>query len=485
MLAEKKTISYRLLFRLLLGLLLLSLIPLLVIGRYIVPCADDFSYGAAAHAEYLASGSVLRTLHVGLQQVKATYFGWQGTFSAVLLMSVQPAVFGTQYYILTPFIMLLSLVCGLFCLCRALFSGLLGLSKALSGCIAAVAALLCIQLLPSPAQGFFWFNGAVYYTFFFGVMLMSFALGLRYLRRGGAGRLLLLCLLGVFLGGGNFVTGLSYAIVAFSTMALLLLLKDRRWTRLLLPTLCFLAAFALSMAAPGNAVRQSALDNSPNALWAIGESFRCGAVYSVRWFRLPLIGALLFLGVLLWPALRRCSFPFRFPLLVTVYSYCLLSAMFCPSLYALGDPGDLRLINIIYYAYVLLLVINLCCWLGWAAGRRGEDSADADRVRLWPALGAGALCLLCCLLFIRGGGFTSVMALGAMRSGEAQAYHATAQARFEILEDPAVRDAVLEPFPCKPYVLFIDDITEDSQDWRNLSMSTYYKKNSVVLGNTH
>ncbi len=481
MITQKRAISYRLLFWLLLAVLVLCLIPLLIVGRYAVPCTDDFAYGAAAHAEYLASGSVLRTFRVALQQVRDTYFGWQGTFSAVFLMSVQPAVFGTQYYFLTPVLMLLSLICGLFCLCPALFSGLLGLPRALSGCIAVVAALLCIQLLPSPAQGFFWFNGSVYYTFFFGVSLMTFALGLRCLRRGGVGRLLLLCLLGIFLGGGNYVTGLSSAIVACSTMALLLLLKNRRWTGLLLPTLCLLAAFALSMAAPGNAVRQSALANSPNAIWAIGESFRCGLRYSARWFRFPLFGALAFLAVLLWPALQRCTFSFRFPLLVTAYSYCLLSAMFCPSLYAMGGPGEQRLLNIIYYAYVLLLVINLIYWLGWAAGRRENRSAPSGGARLWAVLGAGVLCLLCCFLHIRSGGFSSVMALGAMRSGEAQAYCAAAETRFEILEDPAIRDAVLEPFPCKPYVLFMDDITEDSQDWRNLSMSTYYNKDSVVL----
>ncbi|MBQ9250899.1 MAG: hypothetical protein IJ179_11110 [Oscillospiraceae bacterium] len=478
---QKKGISYRLLFCLLLAALLPSLVPLLMVGRFAVPCADDFSYGAAAHAAFGEAGSVLSALAAGLAQVKATYFGWQGTFSAVFLMSVQPAVFGTQYYFFTPLLMLLSLLCGGFCLCPALFSGVFGLPRALSGCIAAVCALLCIQLVPSPVQAFFWYNGAVYYTFFYGLALLAFALGLRLCRLGGVGRMILLCLLTAVLGGGNYVTALSCSIVAISSILLLAVLKNGAWKRLLPPTLCLLIAFVISMAAPGNAVRQSALDNTPNAVWAVLQSFRWAAVYSARWFHLPLAGALVFLGVLLWPALKGTGRAFRFPALVTVYSYCLLSAMFCPGLYAMGTAGDQRLINIIYYAYVLLLVINLVYWLGWIAARKQARPGLAGQAALWPTLASGAACLLCCLLFVRSGGFTSLMALGAMRSGEAQAYHAAAGDRFALLEDAAVRDAVLEPFPCQPYVLYMDDVTTDPQDWRNLAMATYYNKDSVVL----
>jgi len=476
-----RTISYRLLLALLLAALLLSLIPLLWAGFYAVPCADDFSYGDAAHRAWAGSGSVFAALAAALRQTREVYFGWQGSFSAVFLMSLQPAVFGMRLYALTPALMLLSLLAGLFCACRALFSGLFGLPKSLAGCLAAVAALLCIQLLPSPAQGFYWYNGAVYYTFFQGLALISLALGLRLVRRGGTGRLLLLCLLAVILGGSNYVTALFCVLAALSGIALLLLGRDRAWRRLLLPTLCLLAAFALSAAAPGNAVRQGASEHSPDALRAVLEAFRCGAVYSVRWFRLPVLGVLVFAGVLLWSALRGGGrVPLYRPVLITLYSYCLLSAMFCPCLYALGDVGDKRLTNIIYYTYILLLLVNLCAWLGFFASRRGAAEGE-KKPGLLPLLASGALCLACCALFLRAGGYTSVMALGVLRSGEAQAYYAAAQQRLTVLEDPSVRDAVLEPFPSQPYLLFMDDITADAQDWRNLAVSQYYGKDSVVL----
>ena len=55
-------IPYRALLWLLLAALLCSLLPLLVLGRYDVPSADDFSYGAAAHQAYATTGSFFRAV---------------------------------------------------------------------------------------------------------------------------------------------------------------------------------------------------------------------------------------------------------------------------------------------------------------------------------------------------------------------------------------------------------------------------------------
>lgn len=82
---------------------------------------------------------------------------------------------------------------------------------------------------------------------------------------------------------------------------------------------------------------------------------------------------------------------------------------------------------------------------------------------------------------MRSGGFTSIMAISSMRSGQAQEYHACALRRLETLEDNDIKDAVLESFPSLPYVLYFDDITDDPDDWRNIGLSAYYGKDSVIL----
>ena len=156
--------------------------------------------------------------------------------------------------------------------------------------------------------------------------------------------------------------------------------------------------------------------------------------------------------------------------------------MFCPPVYAMGNVGDKRLLNMVYFAYVLLLTLNLIYWLGWAARRFARPVDDKNGLPLSTALisivlmfsllAAGVLC---------GTGLSSVGAVSTLLSGEAGAYHDHAMRRFELLNDSSPSHVVLEDFPVKPYMLYFDDIQPDAGDWRNVDMATFYGKDSVAL----
>lgn len=456
------------------------LLPLLLLGRYAVPAADDFSYGAPAHLAYAESGSFAAAAAAAAEKTAESYESWQGTFSAIFLMALQPAVFSEGLYALTPWVMLLSLAIGSFIFCRAFLAGLFGLSRELADIACVLLLFLCTQLLPSPVQGFYWYNGAIYYVFFHAVLLVCCALALQLMTRGSVWRVVLLCLGGVILGGGNYVSALTAAILGFFAIALSLLNRDEGYKRLLLPYFLLLAAFALSILAPGNAVRQAAQGDTPGAFEAVLMSFGCGFEYAGAWLSLPLVGALLLLGLLAWPQLKGIGFRFRYPALLSLLSFCVFSAMFCPPVYAMGNVGDKRLLNMVYFAFVLILFVNAVYWLGWWARRRGQVSAAAPSAA--AVLLGGLIFIGCCAGAIAGGtGFASLGAVSSLRSGEAAEYHACAQRRFELLKDESVKAAVLEPFPCRPYMLWFDDITQDPADWRNQDMSTYYGKDSVRL----
>ncbi len=477
-------LSCRVILPVLLAVLVLAVLPLLCAARFDVPCADDLSFGARAHLAYVRTGSAAAAVAAAAEEARIAYTTWQGTFSAIFLMGLQPAVFGEAAYAATPFIMLLSLIGGTFLACLSVFPELLGVGRGAAACAAALICIICTQLLPSPVQGFFWYNGAVYYTFFYGLSLAALALGIRLALRGGVWRAVLLTLLCAFLGGGNYVTALCCCIAGASGILVLILARSGRWKRLLPPMAALLISFALSIAAPGNAVRQANYAVTPGAAEAILLSFKYGAVYALRWMSLPLAGMLALLAVLFrnFTVRPRAGLCFRAPWLVSLWSFCLLSAMFCPPVYAMGNVGDARLLNMIYFTYVLLLTVNLCCWLGWAGtylwgGTRGGAGAPLTH------LAAGALVLgLCCLAsMLSGRSFASVSALSSLRSGEAAAYRACAQERYDILNDSSIRDAVLPEFPCRPYVLYYDDVTRDAADWRNTAAAYYYGKDSVRL----
>ncbi|MDO4982813.1 MAG: DUF6056 family protein [Eubacteriales bacterium] len=477
----EKRVSNKFIFRLALAVLAAFLVPLLITSFYAAPAADDYSFGCVPHNVFVQTGSVWQTLISAVQRVGEVYRTWQGTYSAVFLFSLQPAVFGKGLYALTGFIMLGALTAGTFALCIALFRRVFGSDGYTGAAIAAGVTVVCTQLLPSPVQGFFWYNGAVYYTFFYGLSLAAFALGIRYVNFYGTSCFILLCVLCAVLGGGNYVTALTCLIVAVSSCSLLFILKDGRWKRLIVPTAVLLIGFGISIAAPGNAVRQATVAEHPNAVRAVVMSFEQGAVYGAKWFSLPLVGMLALISPVLWRAARRSDFAFRYPLPVTVYSYCLLSAMFCPSIYALGDVGEFRLLNIIYFAYVLLVTVNVFYWLGYIAARKNKK-ADAEITPGAAVIAAGVCGICCAAALMLNTGFASIGAVSTLRNGEASAFRECTEERLAVMNDEAVTDAVIPEYTVRPYILFSYDITDDPDDWTNEDMAHFYGKRSVTVG---
>ena len=470
--------KYSILTALLLLVVLSSLLPLIIAGAYDVPSNDDYSFAVDAHLAYIKTGSVWQAMKGAYGQAVTSYWNWQGTYSAIFLMALQPAVFGFRFYRLTPILMLLSLLIGIFSLLISIFDRVFHCGKTVGVISAAIAALLCIQMMPSPVEGLYWYNGAIYYTFFHGVAMLSFSLMIEYIYAGGKGKWVALLLLELFLAGGNYSTALCSAIVWSLTILILIVKKNRSWKGLLVPFFVFLIAFAANILAPGNAVRQGGMTHVPNVFWDIIASFRDGARFGLRWSRLPLLGAAGFLGVVFWNEFDECDFRFPLPAVVTIFSFCLFSAMFCPPEYAMGSSGPLRLKNIQYYTYVMLVLINVCYWIGWVSGRRKRDRKKRNTMLI---AGAGCLWLALAIVFLRNGAYTSVAAIGVLSSGEARTYYQAAEDRLSVLEDPSILTVELPPYPCTPFLLYHGDVTTDPQHYVNEGVAQFYGKTSVVL----
>ena len=60
-----------------LTILLLSLIPLIWLGRYNYPTGDDYYYGAETHLVWQQTGSIIQTLDAACAGVADSYQIWQ------------------------------------------------------------------------------------------------------------------------------------------------------------------------------------------------------------------------------------------------------------------------------------------------------------------------------------------------------------------------------------------------------------------------
>lgn len=475
------------------ALLLASLVPLLILAFYDHSCADDYAYGYLTHAAWRQTGSLGAVLSAACRQVKETYLTWQGTWAATFLFALHPGIFSESAYWASAFLLLGALLGATAFFFRALLDPL-PQGREMAGLFSAVVLLLQVHLLPSPVEGFYWWNGASFYVFFYALLLVQCGLFLTLLRRGrfGGARLALSCLLGLLCGGGNYVTALLAAEMTALFLLLALIFKRGRGTMGLVAALTLLS-FLVNAAAPGNAVRQAALTAS-SPLRAILDSYRQALSYTGAWAVPLVLAALLFLLPFVWRLCRRAlpgglRLPHALGLLALLFSA--FASSFTPTQYAMGAVGGGRVQNIRFFLWTLLCILAEGVLV--AAVQRamaGPAGARLRRGAAWCRERLGAL-LLCCVLALalcaaayplagNWNGLSGLSAAASLLSGSAREYDQTADERLELLLSEEA-DPQLPPFSRKPYLLFFDDIQPDPSDWRNLCVASYYGKNSVRL----
>lgn len=479
----EKKLSVRIIAAVLMLLFLLSLIPLLAISFYNRPAADDYSFGILTVHTWRETNSVFQTILTAFSQVKKTYLDWQGTFSAIFLFALQPGVFGEQYYFITTFLMLGIFVIGTFYFLYIVCTYYMKMEKSGWLIVSVCVLTLSIQLVFSARESFYWFNGGVYYTFYYSISLILFGIVLRIRDRKKKSviQIMIAGLLAFFIGGGNYTTALVTAILLFFLAILFTYQKNPSKIAVWIVLGLLLIGLGISAAAPGNAVRAASPDIHPmSPPKAIFYSFYYMMEKIGEWTNPLLIAGILFVIPLFWKAAKQNSFSFRYPLLVVLFSFGVLASQMTPPLYAIGTIGAERQIDIYYYAFVLILFLNWFYCVGWAC-KKIECKKKSE-------LGYSVAFLLFTLFLVFVGcisenykGMSSISAFRSIKSGKAQTYAAEMDARLTLYHDPLIEDVVVEPLSVIPGVLKPDSVQSDSSNWQNEAIADFYDKNSVSL----
>lgn len=386
-----------------LGILLFSLVPMLELARYAIPMADDLGYGVPVYYAVQNGQSILGAVW---DNILYTYQNWQGTYSSVVLFSLQPAVFGEEYYFWTTYIMLAVTALPVF---FALWS-VKDLPRWAVLVLGGMISLLSVQGLPSPGEGIYWWNGAAHYMVFWSLGVVGILLQLRLLGKEKASSIrrwlwtALCCLVAFLVGGGNYCTALVYALASLAVTLLGAYLHRPKCAKCdLLVTLFAAGGLALSVAAPGNAVRQ-ALFEPMDPMTAILRSFEDAIADITVWTDERMVSALLLSSLLFALALRKNTnrhLTFPFPLLIAAGGFCAFAALYTPPLYAMGGASSdpMRIKNIIWLAYLFLMFGSVLYLTGWITYRfkpfrqMSEDNMPRPLAALLPFL---ALWFLLC-----------------------------------------------------------------------------------------
>lgn len=462
--------------------LAVSLILLMAAGCFSVPGADDYRYGTGTHAAWETEKSLWPVIGAAGEETVRTYRDWQGSFFAIFLMSLQPGIYGAEWY-WTGSWMLLLLFCGaLFVFVRSFLRRVFQTSGEGAVLGAGVFCLAAVWFVPSPVEAFYWYNGGVYYTFFFALSCLAGNILLRRVtgtvrKRDG----ILLPVLAVMIGGGNLVTGLLCCCIAAGTVLLMSVQKKKDIT-IWISTGILVAAFLVNVFAPGNAVRQAenVLRGAPGALTAVAWGIRDAAVYIFKWIKNP--GTWLVLGAVPWipvPGGKQLRVPGFLCAGCAITGFLLLAAGFTPSEYALSMPGEARLIDIQYDLYLLLLLVFGLTCRAWYAGRAEKENGRFQGRKIFAA----AALFLCAVSMLAGRQGSCISAARILANGAAETYRTEWMARIGALEDPETRILVFPRLSSKPPLICQMDLASETDNpyyFYNEQVARYYGKEQVL-----
>ena len=482
-------------------LFILSLIPLLIMGLYNHPVGDDFTYGLQTHLTWQNTHSLLAVLKAAISTSHDFWFGYQGPYVSAFFMALHPGIISERLYALTTVIMLGALIFSTTVLLKIIFMDYYKVNVEFFRIINICLLFLCIQLLPTPSEAFYWYCGAVHYIFMHSCMLLLFACMLHWLQLKAGYRkfifFLLSCLLAFMVGGANFVTGLLTLVLFVCAAVFCLYYKKKSALPLLLPFFFYLVSFFFCITAPGNSVRESDIGYTPNALTAIYDSFQYAITYIGQWNNLYFFLALIFLIPVLWFAASRTTAEFPLPGLIACVSFCVVSSMFAPCAYALGTSVIYgRTLNIIMMTYYLLFILNLFYLFGWINRKLKAYNASfflsvcdfftdmKNRYHRAFLIGI-AFSMVFTICFTYHQNLTTKSAIHDLQKGYAQSYHKEVLHRIALLTTPDAKEIWVPNYSVRPYLLDLEDISEDPSNWRNQATAAWYQKSGVHLSNVY
>lgn len=450
----------------LVAVLFISMIPILYAAQYAYPQADDYSFGYHCHIAWVDTHSLFQVIKAAVVMILEAYFDWQGSFSSIFLMSLQPSVFSKSYYFLTTWIMIFVLAISTWYFIKTLLKDIFGIEKSYVFYVFLVTLLISIQYIPSKACAFYWFNGATHYIIAHGATLLFMAAVLRGLvRKNSIIDWIIGAVSAFYVGGTNYVTIVTVLFVILTIIIWLIYTKAIRKKKEIIYLFgIYLISFILNVIAPGNFLR---MQRGPGAglLYsfplAFFEAVRYIFQHYMHWSVWIFIFAIVPVFVV---TLQKVEIKFPNPVFVFLYSWCFMASMFYTPLFTIGNVDVGRFQNIIYLCAILCVLVNTIAIVGWVSQKKLNKDKNIQ-IRVLHIYSAIVLSL-----FIMLGGLsyfaepqknTSFLAIRTLLDGTAKECHKVYLEDINILEsleNTSGTKATIYQLPYSPELFMNKDI---------------------------
>ena len=488
-------------------LYVLSIIPMLVIGIYNWPSVDDFSMALQPHQTFVQTGNFFVTVWSAFTKTIYIYNNWVGYFFSSFLTCLSPSIFGERWSALNAIIVLGMLTYGVMYFYDALLHRVWKLNGHMTYGLSMLTLLLVVQSMENGtprAEAFYWWSGAINYTFMFGLSLVWIGMLFRFIYEAdGFGtrrrvlRFVWICVLGFLLGGSNYMTALVMAVCSALGLFILLMIRLGKFelkgvgnVKLLwIPFICQLIGLMVSAIAPGNRIRGTSIGNISPIKVVLRSYYSVLDICINDMMRWEVLLGLVVVAVMAWKMAGDMEYELHHPVVFAFFSFSMMACCVAPPLYAVGNADAPRLRSTMWMQFIVLLVLNVvyyACWIRQNVYKTVSEESEKGKFSV-----ASSTIMAVIALFVTFGSVLSVFANSHYYSatsaivdivtGDAKQYLAEKEQRLEVFEDDSIKDVVFEPHSVKPELLFQSDMYEDATLWENTIVATYYGKDSVKV----
>ena len=498
------------------GLFMISLLPIFYVGLYTYPTGDDFWYGKLVMKAWREQHSVFACIGAAFTTIKNFYYSWQGTWYSIFLFCFNPEMFVKGGYKIVP-VLAVGLLCGgYYLLLYQTMVKTLKLPKRTTLVCFCVLLFQMLQYMPRTTSGIYWFNGIMHYNANTFTAMVAISMMILFLREGKKYAFALMLLTMFLIGGGNYQAALMpllfwgfLVIAAFFNVAKGTGLKERfmavfRAKRVWLlgfGVMLEVPGVLISGLAPGNSIRSEEFEM--NLKWLLQCVYYAidRGIYLVRDNYFEKYPSMFFFAVLLcvflwyemWNVQKKTNFKFPAPIVFVLYMCGIYWAMYYPEIISKSDVSG-GVPDTTQQIFLITSLANIIYVIGYVQRVLREHIKEETLQKAWwgPAIKRGTgiarnvvnLMVLTGFIIFGLVGYSQSadkLCVDLVRSGRAKVYATVRKEQIRILEDPEVKDArIPELFDYDYYPICHLQALPNATCEPNCDMQVYYDKDSVV-----
>jgi hypothetical protein len=237
-----------------LGVLFISLLPILKVSFYDRATGDDYANGAVARQTLLQTHSFFYMIVAVCRQVRKLWTDYQGTWFSVFLFALQPEVFSFKAYWIVAWIALTLLISSISIFLYTIFVYLMGWQRDSYLIVDSVVLIMIIQFVYSPRAELFWYNGMIHYTVAFSLAIFSMNCMVKFIQTNRSRYIVEMAVMMTMLGGMSYLSAFMAPLFMFLVWILSYRRRKYVW-KMWIPLALECIGLVISAAAPGNANR--------------------------------------------------------------------------------------------------------------------------------------------------------------------------------------------------------------------------------------